>query len=153
MVRTSPRDRLHARHASLEERGGIGSQDEACSSTRELGKTSDWQVLVVERRVIQEDIGSLDGVRWISSSRRIGMRRTHLLHDGQHPRLVIVIPVCPDTKVNLLRVCVLLVSTSELVDTASGQLASVYRYSLGVTTTPYGSAGARGTSSHFSVTV
>lgn len=59
VIRTGPRDRLHTRYASLDERGGIGPQHEARSSTRELGETGDWQVLMIERRVIQEYVGSL----------------------------------------------------------------------------------------------
>jgi hypothetical protein len=77
-----------------------------------------------------------------------GDATTHLLHDGQHPRLVVVVAVGPDAEVDLLWVGIRLVGRSKLEDA----VAARERASLGVMLQgAYLSGGAGGTLSHVSL--
>lgn len=99
------------------DRGRVGSENKLCSCAGVFGKTSDGQILVVERWVVQKDLGCLHSV-CVNSDATPGLIRktTRLFDNGQDPRLVVVVAVCANSKVDFFGEGVSLVRGRELED-------------------------------------
>ncbi len=65
-------------------------------------------------------------------------REAHLLDDGKHPWLVVVIPVCADTEVDLLRESIILVCGGQLEDTTIKRVNALSGDSRRSSSTPIG---------------
>ena len=73
---------------------------------------------------------------------------THLLHDGEHPWLTVIVAVGTNSEVDLAGIRVCLEGRGQLEDPAQVALARLSREDL---RDAYESGGARGTSDHRSV--
>lgn len=119
MVGTSTRDGLNADSMAILHSTRFRAQNESSSRRGEIRQSRNRQILVLERRIIEQDLRRLTRSSTVHPAYRVYW--TYFFHDRENPRLVVIVPVRTNTEVHLLWEFILLVRRSQLENAAYWQ--------------------------------